>query len=88
MTDNAEESRQNTARQSLPASNESSRGNPLVVGVGASAGGLEALKAFFGELKPGCGIAFVVITHQHTERENLLPGLLDAATELTVVKLE
>ena len=34
-----------------------------IVGIGASAGGLEALKAFFASMPADCGMAFVVVTH-------------------------
>ena len=51
------------------------RGFP-VVGIGASAGGLEALEKFFVHIAPGCGMAFVVVTHQHPAHTSLLPELL------------
>ena len=36
-----------------------------VVGIGASAGGLEALEELFREMPLDTGMAFVVVTHQH-----------------------
>ena len=47
-----------------------------VVGLGASAGGLEALQTFFDHVPEECGIAFVVITHTLPDRKSLLPDLL------------
>lgn len=35
-----------------------------VVGLGASAGGLEALKAFFTKVPPTSGMAFIVLVHK------------------------
>ena len=35
----------------------------LVVGLGASAGGLNAFKAFFSHMPPASGMAFVVVQH-------------------------
>ena len=35
-----------------------------IIGIGASAGGLEALEAFFDEMPSDSGIAFVIVTHQ------------------------
>lgn len=35
-----------------------------IVGMGASAGGLEALQEFFTHMPADSGIAFVVVTHQ------------------------
>lgn len=34
-----------------------------IVGIGTSAGGLEAFEQFFGSMPPDTGIAFVLITH-------------------------
>ena len=34
-----------------------------IVGIGASAGGLEALEQFLGHVPAGSGMAFVVVTH-------------------------
>jgi len=57
---------------------------PFVVGIGASAGGLEALGAFFEALPGDSGMAFVVITHQHPERASILPELLARRTHMCV----
>jgi len=47
------------------ASDNSIAGNAVpVVGIGASAGGLEALEKFFTNLFPHTGFAFIVVTHQ------------------------
>jgi two-component system CheB/CheR fusion protein len=56
-----------------------------VVGVGASAGGLEALEAFLGRLVPA-GMAFVVIQHLAPGKESHLPDILGRATRLPVVQ--
>lgn len=42
-----------------------------VVGIGASAGGLQALQVFFGALPDNTGMAYVVITHLHPEHESM-----------------
>jgi len=63
-----------TARARLP-----------VVGIGASAGGLEALRAFFGALPSAPGFAFVVVTHLDPTHESLMPELLAKSTTLSVV---
>ena len=56
-----------------------------VVGIGASAGGLEALEKFFTHLAPGCGLAFVVVTHQHPGHTSLLPELVRKCTRMRVL---
>lgn len=55
-----------------------------VVGIGASAGGLKALQAFFESLPTETGLAYVVITHLHPEHESHLAGLLQARTRMSV----
>jgi two-component system CheB/CheR fusion protein len=60
------------------------KGHPLVVGIGASAGGLEALKSFFGAMPPTTGLVFVVVVHLDPTHKSLLPELLSHVTGLTV----
>ncbi|MGE0683941.1 MAG: chemotaxis protein CheB [Candidatus Binatia bacterium] len=55
-----------------------------IVGIGASAGGLEALEAFFDAIPDNNGIAFVVVTHQAAGRVSLLPELLRNHTTMPV----
>ncbi|CAN5403074.1 chemotaxis protein CheB [soil metagenome] len=55
-----------------------------VVGIGASAGGLEALEIFFGACAPVEGCAFVVVQHLSTAQPSLLPELLQRSTTLPV----
>ena len=42
-----------------------------VVGLGASAGGLEALKAFFKKVPPASGMAFIVLVHMTPNQPSL-----------------
>ncbi|MGA9538850.1 MAG: chemotaxis protein CheB, partial [Desulfobacterales bacterium] len=59
-----------------------------IVGIGASAGGLEALEAFFENLPEESGLAFVVITHTDPKHTSLLPDILKRKTKKAVdVKL-
>jgi two-component system CheB/CheR fusion protein len=64
------------------------RGHYPIVALGASAGGLEPLQKFFSAVPPDCGIAFVVITHTHPDRESILPGLLSQVTSMEVISAE
>ena len=59
-----------------------------VVGIGASAGGLEALEAFFSNLSSQTGFAFIVVTHQQPGHISLLPDLLDKFTDMPVLTAE
>jgi two-component system, chemotaxis family, CheB/CheR fusion protein len=58
----------------------------LIVGIGASAGGLEAMEEFFRHMSPGSGMAFVVVSHQHAGHVSLLPSLLSKCTPMPVVE--
>lgn len=55
-----------------------------VVGIGASAGGLEALEEFFRNVPGTSGMAFVVVTHIHPDRPTMLPELLSKHTPMPV----
>jgi two-component system, chemotaxis family, CheB/CheR fusion protein len=57
-----------------------------IVGLGASAGGLEALEEFFKQMPPDGGMAFVVVTHQHPGHTSLLPELLRRCAAMPVVE--
>ena len=56
-----------------------------MVGVGASAGGLEALEELFRNMPADTGMAFIVVTHLHPGHRSLLPELLSKITDLPVV---
>lgn len=58
-----------------------------VVGIGASAGGLEALQEFFSAMPADSGVAFVVVTHMHPEHRSLLPELLARCTDMPVQEI-
>ena len=58
---------------------------PIVVGVGASAGGLEALERLFQALPAKTGLAYVVVQHLSPDFESHMQQLLERATGKTVV---
>lgn len=57
-----------------------------IVGVGASAGGLEALEQFFSHVPDNIGIAFVVIQHLDPNHKGMMPELLQRTTAMTVLQ--
>jgi two-component system CheB/CheR fusion protein len=59
-----------------------------VVGVGASAGGLEALEAFFEHMPHDTGVAFVVIQHLSPDFKSLMNELLSRRTEIVIHRVE
>ena len=58
-----------------------------IVGIGASAGGLEALEQFFGNMPENSGIAFVVIQHLDPNHIGIMPELLQRITHMKVVQV-
>ena len=60
---------------------------PTVVGIGASAGGLEALELFMRNVPARSGLAFVVIQHLDPTHPGLLPELLQRATSMVVTQV-
>lgn len=58
-----------------------------IVGVGASAGGLEALRDFVGELSEGTNICFVIAQHLSPSHRSMLMELLARETHLEVKEL-
>lgn len=57
-----------------------------IAGIGASAGGLEALEQFFGSVPDNCGIAFVVIQHLDPSHIGIMPELLQRTTNMKVLQ--
>ncbi len=55
-----------------------------IVGIGASAGGLEALKRFFKNLPSDTGMAFVIIQHLAPSHESNMVELLKRYTDLPI----
>jgi len=55
-----------------------------IVGIGASAGGLEALEQFLGNIPEKSGMAYVVIQHLDPTQKGMLPELLQRITPMKV----
>ena len=62
--------------------------NLYIVGIGASAGGLEALQDFFKELPDAPGVAYVVIQHLSPDYKSIMDELLSKCTGMPVVVAE
>ena len=58
-----------------------------IVGIGASAGGIEALSQFFDAMPIDSGCAFVVVLHLDPKRESELARILSAHTTMPVVQV-
>ncbi|HYZ84895.1 MAG TPA: chemotaxis protein CheB, partial [Bryobacteraceae bacterium] len=57
---------------------------PTIVGIGASAGGLSALKSFFSHVPAGTNLAFVVVVHLSPQHESHLSDLLQSHVKMPV----
>ena len=57
---------------------------PLIVGIGASAGGLEAFKAFFDHMSGDADMAFVLLSHLSPDHGSMLSELLARHTRMSV----
>ena len=59
-----------------------------IVGIGASAGGLEALEQFLGRVPASSGMAFVIVQHLDPTHKGIMPELLQRATGMKVLQVK
>jgi two-component system, chemotaxis family, CheB/CheR fusion protein len=59
-----------------------------IVGLGSSAGGLEALTAFISKLPKGIGASYVIVQHMSPTHRSMLAQLLARETEMAVKEIE
>jgi two-component system CheB/CheR fusion protein len=59
-----------------------------VIGIGASAGGLEALEAFFSAMPPDSGMAFIIVQHLSPDFKSLMDELLRRRTTMAIHRVE
>ena len=60
----------------------------LIVGIGASAGGLEAFKSFFQAMPADSGMAFVLVPHLDPRHESLMVDVLKRSTRMPVSQVD
>ncbi len=77
-----------TNHDSARPTSKHSDAKPVIVGIGASAGGVQALQALFDELPDTTGAAFVVVVHLDPESHSELSRILAAWTRMPVVHVE
>lgn len=58
------------------------------VGVGASAGGLEAIESFFSAMPNNSNMAFIVVQHLSPDYKSLMVELLSKKTQMPVLRAE
>ncbi len=59
-----------------------------LIAVGASAGGLDAIKAFLGQVPENCRHSFIFLQHISPDHKSLMKELLERETSLKVVEVE
>jgi len=67
---------------------DSDTGQFPIVGIGASAGGLEALEQFLGNVPESSGMAYVVIQHLDPTQKGMLPELLQRISRMQVFQVK
>ena len=67
---------------------EQEQPGPLIVGIGASAGGLAVLEELFSNVPKDCGLAFVVVQHLAPQHASMLGQLLGRRTPMPVVEAQ
>ena len=70
-----------------PPVEDAGPGSPFVVGLGASAGGIQALKHFFAHVEPGNGVAYVVILHLSPDHDSHLAEVLQTTAPMPVAQV-
>jgi two-component system CheB/CheR fusion protein len=68
----------------VPTSNNSF----YIVGLGASAGGLEALERFFENMNENSGMAFIVVSHLDPNHVSIMPELIQKTTKMKLFQAE
>ncbi len=74
--------RKNTAKIAVPDSSF------YVVGIGASAGGLEAIERFFENMPDSSGMAFIVVSHLDPKHISIMPELIQKCTKMKLYQAE
>lgn len=86
MTDYADD--EASAVPSGNGNQQATSAQPPIIGVGASAGGVDALQRLFSPLTPDCGMAFVVVQHLDPDRASALTAIIGRTSPLPVTEVE
>jgi two-component system CheB/CheR fusion protein len=76
-----------SAKKSLKATAKTDSVFPIV-GIGASAGGLEALEGFISNIPSNCNIAFVIIQHLAPKHKSIMDSLLRKYTDMKILPVK
>ncbi|RDI42283.1 CheR family methyltransferase [Falsibacillus pallidus] len=64
------------------------KASTAIIGIGASAGGLEAIEQFFHSMEDGQFFSFVVVQHLSPNYRSYMPELLKKATDMDIITAE
>lgn len=67
---------------------KSKKAKTYVVGIGASAGGLDAIQTLFDHIPNDTGMAFIIIQHLSPDFKSLMPELLSKHTKMQIFTAE
>lgn len=81
-------SSEETCLSDMPTAEIKSELPPFVVGIGTSAGGLDALEKFFRNMRPDSGLGFILIQHLSPDYKSMMVELLSKYTAMTVKHVE
>jgi len=77
-----------TVTPDQPAAPEAHTAGFPIVGIGASAGGLEAFEQFFRKAPPDSGMAFVLVSHLDPGHASILTEILQRSTTMPVFEIQ
>ncbi|MGO4376799.1 chemotaxis protein CheB [Pseudoduganella sp. RAF19] len=79
--------RSTVSTAATPSQEQTERRPTHIVGIGASAGGLDAITEFLAAVPERSGLAYIVVQHQDPLRKGLLPELLQRVTPMSVAEI-
>ena len=75
-------------KESKGAAGPNKQEENYIVGIGASAGGLEALQKFLAALPANTGFPYVIVQHLSPDYKSLLGEILGKHTDMPVIQVE
>lgn len=86
--DNYSEENRSETNTEINTENSDRQPSPLIVGIGASAGGLAVISEILENLPADTGMAFVLVQHLSPDQHSMLSELLGNTTEMPVTNAE
>lgn len=76
-------------KQSINTAGKKSLGKEFyIVGIGASAGGLDAIEQFFSKVPADSGMAYIVVQHLSSKYKSFMPELLAKKTKMKILRIK